>query len=170
MDDKTFKDRVSKLQEVNSVIAKLDPSIRAEAFLVLKDYVLGSKKGVHAAAEPQDDGGDNGSAPEMEDFFKTIDDKKPSDNALAVAAYFFSQHGKVPISLQVVKDIAADAGIAVPDRIDMTLASAQKGGKKFFNKAGRGSFTPTVHGITYFKDTYNVRPGKKPVAVPKADK
>jgi hypothetical protein len=57
--------------------------------------------------------------------------------------------------------MADDAGVTIPDRLNMTLAAAVENGKQLFASAGRGLFKPTVHGEIYLKTTYGVKKGTK---------
>jgi len=163
MDDKSFKDKVAKLNEVNTVISKLEPLIQEEAFLLLKDYVLGGKKEAPPTSGKDDEDETGDSPEEMEAFFKDLEDGKPSDNALAIAAFYFSQHGPVALTSQKIKDIATECGRTIPDRVDATILAAKRKGKALFKSAGKGVYKPTTHGIIFFKETYKVKPGKKPI-------
>lgn len=159
MDEKTFQERVKKLIEVNKVVEKLDPAIRAESFKILQSYIIGKEKVTGGGGESsketeqQDD--------DKESFFKQFDHTKPSDNALLIAAYLYSQFGASPFSSEDVQELADDVGITIPSRCDMTFKQAQKKGKNLFAIVGRGKYKPTVHGEAYLKETYKVKKGRK---------
>jgi hypothetical protein len=166
MDEKTFKDRVKKLNEVNKIIEKLDPSIRAESFKILQSYIMGKEKDSGNGDENNGDikGKDNG----KESFFEQFDQTKPSDNALLAAAYLYSQFGSNPFSLKDVEELAGSVGITIPSRCDMTFKAARHKGKILFTQAGRGKYKPTVHGEAFLKKTYKVKKGTK-TKEPEAD-
>lgn len=157
MDEKEFKERSVRLQEVGEVIEKLPAEIRGEAFKLLGGYVTGLT--VTPAQEP------DSSAPLESDedvsLFTQFTHDKPSDNARLIAAHLYREFGSEPFSVDEIKAVATDVGITVPDRVDMTLAAAQENEKHLFAKAGRGKFRPTVHGEAYLKATYKVKKGTK---------
>lgn len=92
-------------------------------------------------------------------FFERGDDLKPSDYAHLCAAYHFSQYGATPFSVEELRAIAMDAGVVLPDRLDMTLRNAFKKGKKLYQAAGKGLFKPTATAGVEFGEKWNVRPG-----------
>lgn len=94
-----------------------------------------------------------------EGFFEALKNGKPSENALAAAAYYYSQYGSAEFSVDEMRDLADDVGVTVPERLDMTYLSATREGNRLFRRGGRGAFRPTVHGEAFFKQTYNVRKG-----------
>lgn len=157
MDETTFKNRVKRLGDVNKVIVKLDPAVRASAFSLLEGYVTG-KVGKPPSKEHQDDPEPTEDA---EEFFSGYNHDKPSDNVLLIAAYHYSQFGTEKFSVDEVKEIASDTGVTIPGRVDMTLVAGVRDGKKLFKRAGTGKFQPTVHAETYFKKEYKVKKGRK---------
>ena len=158
MDEKMFKDRVKKLNEVNKIIEKLDPSIRAESFKILQGYILGKAK---LSGSDDQKNKESEDYDDRESFFRQFDQNKPSDNALLIAAYLYSQYGTSPFSSEDITELASDVGITIPSRCDMTFKKATKKGKKLFTKTGRGKYKPTVHGEAFLKDTYKVNKGRK---------
>lgn len=158
MNEEDFKQRVKKLREVNSIIAKLDPAIREHAFKLLETYITG-KKTKQADPPPAQDSGNIDDS--MEQFFSKLDHEKPSDNAFSIAAYHYSQYGKEAFSYDEVRSIASEVGITIPERVDMTFKAALEKGKNLFQNGGRGKTKPTVHGEKYLKDTFCVKKGKK---------
>lgn len=101
----------------------------------------------------------NGSPDELSEFVLKYDSDKPSENALLLAAFHFSQYGIDPFSYEEIKIMADEAGIMLPDRVDMTFKGAQRDGKSLFTSAGRGKVKPTIHGQQFFKEEYNVGKG-----------
>lgn len=168
MSGSAYEDTIKRLQEINGVISKLDPAIRQDAFSLLKSYVAG--QGLPAAGQVRQQG-DNGSEgggedgdidlSDAEQFFTTHEGGKPSENAYLCVAYLYSQYGAAPFSLEDVRAVANQAGLTLPDRVDVTLAGAKKSGKPLFKRAGRGKLQPNVHGETYLKTTFNVAKGTK---------
>lgn len=155
MNKAEFDERVSRLQEVGKVIGALPAEIRSEAFSLLKGYVSGHDKpdSTHANNGYEQDSDSDGDT----SLFGRFDHNKPSDNVRLVAAFLFQQYGSEPFSVDEVNSIAAEAGITVPARIDMTLRQAKENGKNLFVNTGEAMFKPTVHGETTLKDTYGVK-------------
>jgi hypothetical protein len=157
VEKKEFDERVLRLQDVGNIIDKLPAEIRSEAFGLLKGYVSGRNQSDSDDAGNEDELGE-GSGGDVS-LFGRFDHDKPSDNVRLIAAYLFQQYGAEPFSVDEMKEIASDAGITVPARIDMTLRQAQENGKYLFVNAGTGRFKPTVHGETHLKDAYGVKKG-----------
>ena len=157
MDKKEFDERASRLQDVGNVIDKLPAEIRSEAFGLLKGYVSTNNTSNTGAERKRDKEADNSHVDT--NLFSRFDHDKPSDNVRLIAADLFQQYGAEPFTVDEVSARAAEAGITVPARIDMTLRSALEDGKHLFVNAGRGKFKPTVHGESYLKDTYSVKKG-----------
>lgn len=159
MNKTQLNDRADRLREINDIIKQLDPEIRAPAFELLQDYVSVSalpERSTSGAATPGVE-----DAQDRETFFSRFDTDKPADNALLLAAYYYSQYGGNPFSADELKALAREVGLIVPERIDMTFRNARREGKGIFQAIGRGSFRPTVHGEVLFKTTYNVTPGRR---------
>jgi len=102
-----------------------------------------------------------------EAFFAELKNGKPSDNALATAAYHYSQYGSTEFSVEEMRELADDVGVTVPERLDMTYVQAKRNGHRLFRRGGRGAFRPTVHGEAFFKEAYKVSKGtnRKPIDV-----
>jgi hypothetical protein len=98
---------------------------------------------------------------DLASFFNREDELKPADYAHLCAAYHFSQFGSVPFSIAEIREIATNAGVVIPDRLDMTFGSATKKGKKLYQSPSKGSFRPTAAGGLEFGDRWNVKPGRK---------
>lgn len=96
-----------------------------------------------------------------EAFFKRDGKLKPSDRAFLCAAYHFSIYGMAPFAVTELRKIAEDAGEILPDRVDKTLNQAASKGKKLFQSVSRGIFKPTVAGASYFKEEFDVKPGRQ---------
>jgi len=94
-------------------------------------------------------------------FFNRDENLKPSDHAQLCAAYHFSIYGAVPFSVDELRAVASEAGVVLPDRLDMTLTQAASKGKKLFQSAGKGTFKPTASAGLMFKERWGVRPGKQ---------
>jgi hypothetical protein len=107
----------------------------------------------------RDAGGDNHA--DLASFFSRDGEMKPADYAYLCAAYHFSQFGAAPFSPAEIRAIATDAGVVVPDRLDMTFTQAAKRGKKLFQSAGKGSFKPTATGSLEFGERWGAKPGRK---------
>ncbi|SPE44857.1 conserved hypothetical protein [Candidatus Sulfotelmatobacter sp. SbA7] len=162
MDSSAFRQYVIRLKEVNEVIEKLDPAIRGEAFSLLAGYVTGKPYRDDSDSQERIPRGDEESSePLMADLFARYPDGKPSDNAILIAAWLYSQYGSQGFKLDEMRGIAESVGLTVPTSLDMTLRQAQRDGKALFQHIGRSEFRPTVHGELYLKKTYQVTKGTK---------
>lgn len=94
-------------------------------------------------------------------FFNRDEKFKPSDYAYLCAAYHFSIYGFAVFSLDDLRTIAREAGVILPDRLDMTLKSAANSGKKLFQVLGRDGYKPTATAGMLFKDRWGVNPGRR---------
>jgi hypothetical protein len=160
----TYDAMVARLQEVNAVVETLDESIRADAFSILRPYIDG-KQSPGKKTEKQEDGDGNGQGEadtsDLSNFFSSLTISKPSEAAYAIAAWLFSQYGSAPFTISEIRELGAQLGYTIPDRIDKTLAGAKDEGKSLFRKAGRGLWGPTVQGELWFKSEYKVAKGKQ---------
>ena len=111
----------------------------------------GDKAGGKEERSPAADG--------REAFFAGLKNGKPSDNALATAAYHYSQYGSAEFAVDEIRELANDVGVTVPERLDMTYLQAKRKGNRLFRRGGRGAFRPTVHGEAFFKETYKIKKG-----------
>lgn len=161
---------LDRMKEVEAAVKKLDPSVRGEAFAMMRDYILAG--GGESARERLSRTGAGGqertaktppkSAPtDFNAFIDTHEGDTPADNAVAIAAYLYGQYGIEPFALQEVRDLAEDGGVTIPARVDMTFLQKKVEKKKLFKRAGTGRFRPTVHGEAHFKATYEVKKGTK---------
>lgn len=159
MDSKGFKESVSRLEEVNAVVSKLDPAIRGEAFSLLKSYVTAGRAVIGDLpphAFPSTGGGD------AEQLFTKYGSAKPAENALLAAAWIYSQYGVQPFSISELRSVAEGAGLTIPNRLDMTIRQAKRSGKALFVRAGQDRYRPTVHGEAFFKSAYGATKGNLP--------
>lgn len=160
MDEKDFKERAGRLEQIAKVLEKLPAEVRRDAFELLKGYVTEHSSAATIKKAPpkanREAGGDT-----REEFFGAFNHDKPADNARLIAAHFYREYGAEPFSLDDVRQTADDVGITVPARIDMTFLQAKEKGKKLFARAGTGNFKPTVHGEANLKATYSVKKGTK---------
>lgn len=97
---------------------------------------------------------------DLASFFSREGNFKPADYVQLCAAYHFSKYGVVTFTIQELRSIAADAGVVLPDRIDMTLNQASNKGKKLFQSSARGVYRPTAMAGVLFKEKWGVKPGK----------
>jgi len=145
----SIDDKKAWLLELNAFVKDLVPEIRAQAFEILANQ---EPIGVNRSDIKHDE------SESMEAFFADIADAKPSDAALAIAAYWFSQYGATPFSRSWVEDTASRVGVTIPARVDMTLRQARRDGKALF-RVSQGTFVPTVHGERYLKREFQVSKG-----------
>jgi hypothetical protein len=157
MDEKQFKDRVSRLEKVATVLEKLPSEVRAAAFDLLREYV--TKQASTAAVKPTSQKGATVSHDDDATFLGKFTHDKPADNARLIAANYYRKFGSEPFFVEDVRQCASDVGITIPNRVDNTLAAAMEKGKKLFARVGKSKFRPTVHGEAYLKTTYSVTKG-----------
>ena len=160
MDNKEFKMRAGRLDQVAKVLEKLPPEVRSDAFHLLKDYVTehsSETRTKKVEAKGQRDTADQSD----EEFFAAFGHEKPADNAKLIAAWFYREYGVEPFSVDEVRTKADDVGITIPARVDMTFLQAKEKGKKLFARAGTGKFKPTVHGEANLKANYSIKKGTK---------
>jgi hypothetical protein len=159
VDKKRLEGVEQRLFEVNEIIQKVDPSIRASAFELFKGYVLlgGALTQPH---EPPENSAQYSAQPAgLSEMVQAHAHDKPSDNAHLLAAVWYQQYGSSPFELSAIKERAEAAGLTIPDRLNMTLTAAQDEGKKLYQSAGRGLYKPTVAGELYLKKKYGVTKG-----------
>lgn len=167
MDKKGLGEIEERLLELNKVIAKLDSSIRLAAFEFLKPYItdgiIRAAKTSHAHKD-DDDGSNAGQAADLETLVTEYgSDKKPSENARLLTAWWFSQHGSAPFSIKWIKETGDSTGLTLPETPAMTFRSAKVKGKDLYNAVGKGGlFKVTVAGETFLKATYKVKKGTRP--------
>ncbi len=161
MNKETLRARADRLLEVNNIMTKLEPEVRAAAFLLLEGYVTAG--GTSEAAKEL--GNSAGSANEdITTFFSRFNTDTPAENVVLLAAYHFSQYGSSSFSVEELKARALEVGLTLPERVDMTIRQARREGKGLFQSAGRGLFKPTVHGELFLRTTYQVAKGTHPKA------
>jgi hypothetical protein len=153
--------KIAKLtQDIVKILSDEDSATRRRtiqaALTVLGEVPIASEE-----RSPQPSGTNGVEALGFGDFFKRDGKLKPSDTAFLCAAYHYSEYGPTAFTTEEIRKIAADAGEVIPDRIDITFKGAAKKGKKLFQAAGRGAFKPTASAAAFFKETWNVKPGRK---------
>lgn len=180
MDEHEFDEQVARLKKVNKAIADLDPTIRGAAFATFGEYITGgastkpssghrrstrkktSAKRTNTArsTKPSEPVGDN-SELNRDEFFLKFDHDKPSDNALAIAAWHYNDYGKTSFAVGEIQQIANEVGLTLPDRLDKTYSGAKRAKKSCFTSPRPGTFVPTVHGEARLKESYGVKRGNK---------
>jgi hypothetical protein len=162
---------LERLKEANNVISQLDPSIKAAAFEKLSPliFIAGYQRQIaDSTAAKKTIHGEAGKAQSttiadissMGAFINQFPNKKPSDNALLLAAWHYSQNGSDPIGASQLEALAGQAGLTLPAKVYMTLSTASRSGKKLFQKAN-GGFVPTVSGELTFQNEFGVKKGIK---------
>jgi hypothetical protein len=149
-------------QKIVSLLIDIDSGTRRRAIdaamMLLGEKVITD----HAPEQRRSDGAVGGQADvALGQFFNRGEKLRPSENAQLCAAYHYAVYGGAPFTLDEIRGIAKEAGVVLPDRLDMTFASAQHAGKKLFQSAGRGSMKPTAAAGVAFDERWGVRPGTK---------
>jgi hypothetical protein len=142
-------------RQVNGAIGARIISILVGGVDVVKEKPVGRDETTVASGGSKE----SPTAAGREAFFESLQNKKPSDNALAAAAFHFSQYGSSDFTIDEMRELADDVGITVPERLDMTYLAAKRNGNALFRRSGKGAFRPTVHGERFFRHTYNARKG-----------
>lgn len=159
MNEKEFKARVERLEQVADVINKLPAEVRSDAFALLKGYVTGqnpSQPPGKPISDPSVAGQDN---LDEEALFTSNQHDKPADNVKLIVASLYQKYGIEPFSITEIREKAAEAGLTIPARVDRTLAAATEKGKKLFLRTGKNRYKPTVSGEAHLKSTYSVKKG-----------
>lgn len=142
-------------QRLVSILVEFDPETRRRA-IAAAQALLGDPTGMIQATES----GKALASIDLATFFVRDESLKPADNAYLCAAYHFAMYGMTAFSLAELRDIAGEAGVVLPDRLDMTLKQAGKSGRKLFQSAGRDMYKPTATAGVFFKEKWNVTPGR----------
>lgn len=149
-------------QEIVALLTGEDSVTRqraVQAAMMLMGEIVTSQVSGQAGSSKQDDGDE--SHADLASFFNREGDMKPADYAQLCAAYHYSMYGPSVFSIIELKAIAADAGVVLPDRVDMTLRNAMQKGKKLFQPSGVGAFKPTATACMHFSEKWKVKPGRK---------
>jgi hypothetical protein len=163
MDKEAFKSTADRLREVNDVVKDLDEAIRLEAFALLRPYAAEHPRKV--APTPEDPGQTQTesqglvSHDEARAFLEEHHSDKPAENVKAIAALFYSRFGAQQFTAQEIVEVAHEAGVTVPSRVDVTLGSVTANKKALFSKVRSGVYKPSVHGEKYFKENFGVIKG-----------
>jgi hypothetical protein len=149
-------------QKIVNLLINVDSATRQRAMHAAL-MLLGEKPVVINESQHRAKTHDDISAPTLElgQFFNRGDKLRPSESAQLCAAYHYALYGNAPFSLDDIRSIAKEAGVFLPNRLDMTLSTATHAGKKLFQPAGRGTVKPTAAAGVAFHERWGVRPGTK---------
>jgi hypothetical protein len=149
-------------QQIVTILIDVDSETRFRAIQAAM-MLLGETRAIRLPLRGQSEDSALGSDQEADlaEFFNRDDKLKPSDYAYLCAAYHFATYGASAFSLDELRNIAKEAGVVLPDRLDMTLKQAGKAGKRLFQAVGRDTYKPTASAGVFFKERWNVKPGKK---------
>ncbi|MCP4203441.1 MAG: hypothetical protein GY769_16105 [bacterium] len=160
-----MKDLEKALEVAAAMAKKVPENLQEAAFNRALDELLGKEKvgGGSGGAEERDGGSSaEPSKSDYESFFSSVDSsERPSRCLFRIVAWLYLQHGVFPIQVEDLRCIAEDTGLTIPERPDMTMRQARKGGKSLFRRQGKG-YRLTVNGEAFIKETYKVLKGKKP--------
>src|SRR6266850_7217065 len=119
MDQETFDERVKRLHDVNAAISKLEPTIQAAAFEILKSYVTGRQVATTATRLDEGETATDADSVSLEAFLKqhAAPGTKPAESVLMITAYFYSRYGNEPFSIDDIRRTADDAGLTIPSRV-----------------------------------------------------
>ena len=109
------------------------------AFELFKAYVTGQKSSEPERKASQSTETDH--AEEDATFFGKFSHDKPADNAKLLAANHYRHYGSEAFSTDETRQGAADVGLTVPERLDMT----------FLGRSGHpGKYRPGVKKVSAF--------------------
>jgi len=168
MDKEKTAEIQSKLLEMNKLIAKLDPAIRAAAFDIMVPYYFEDKPAVRKTKVEKIKAGGGASSKEDVDvsdlgsFLENFEHAKPADNVMLLVAWLYSQYGARPIQAKEIKELSDASGLVIPNRPDNTMRQAKDKGKGLFSQQGKG-WKLTVSGELFVKTTYSVKKGSKSI-------
>lgn len=160
-------DILKRMKDVEQAVLELDESVRAAAFGMMKEYILGgSREPRGPLVGPTDaptDRGDNsdGGDGDIATFFSGREIKKPADGVYAAAGYLYSQYGSAPFTTKHIQELADQVGLTVPGRVDMTLRQAQRNKKALFRASRKGDWKPTTTGELVLKEMFGIKKGRK---------
>jgi len=184
MDEIQFKERVKRLQEIDEVVAKLDPAIRSQAFDALKSYV---GDGVVVTPPPPREkmaatGGASGKQTRKAPSKKPAAPKPPvvaepaegedellerhlsdadHENAMLVVAILYARHGRGPFQTAHITGVARQYNLKVPARLDMFFKSAKRGeSKALVIRRLADGWKIMPGGEAWLKETYGVTMGR----------
>jgi len=162
--------KAAKLAQDIVAILVGEDSVTRQRSIQAAMLLLGEATPVPAVDQrrPVGGNGDVDNEADLVAFFNREGDMKPADYVQLCAAYHYSLYGACAFPVTELKTIAANAGVVLPDRADMTLRNATQKGKKLFQPSGSGAFKPTAAGCLHFAEKWKVKPGRR--AKPSATK
>lgn len=166
MDEERYKGTVDRLNEVNGVISKLDESIRADAWSILRPYVTGDEDVSRTPGSKGKDVKDESTPPPPdsteEELIDKFESEKDHENLFLATGITFKRHGRGPFAMKVIKDVADQHKLSIPKRPDVTFGNSPRDGAEVARKQADG-WRITTTGAKWFKKTYGVQPGKDPL-------
>lgn len=167
MSDSTLSNALTRLEQANRTIAKLDPAIKAVAFELIQPLIFtpgeivaaDTPRRSHKSTPDSEAATDDTEFEQIRAFIAKQEDEKPSDNVYSIVGWLYSQYGTQPFEITEIKKLADDAGVTVPARIDMTLTGMKKSGKSLVQNLSKGRYRVTVQGEIYFKEKYGISKG-----------
>ena len=88
------------------------------------------------------------------------------ENALLVLAIIFMQHGRGPFTTTLVKSIATEHNLPIPQRVDVSFRNIKRDGSDLLRKGADGRWKITPGGENWIKETYSVKRGSAPIPSP----
>lgn len=163
MDEAAFKKLADRLKKASTVVEKLDPVIREDAWRILRPFVE-PDEGSGGAASSKEPRGENGADPlpsnASEDaLIEQYESEKEAENLYLTLAILYKRHGKGPFSLEMIRAVGKSLHLSLPDRPDTTLRNSTR---KVVRKQ-EGGYKIQPGGEKWLKATYGVTKGKQPV-------
>jgi len=177
MDEDEFQQLAERLEKANSVISKLDPALREDAWRAMRPYVDGDRASTSSGSgegkpskpkksrnpKPEKQQQEEAQPPlppdaDEDELIDRFESDKDSDNLYLVLAVFYNRHGRGPISTSFLKGLAKALGLDIPKRPDKTFGSKTSVVRKL-----EDGWKVTPSGETWLQETYGVRRGKDPL-------
>lgn len=164
MDKDEFDAIVARLNDVSGVISQLDPAVRAEAFTLLKPYVVGGDSPAGSVPEDTPLHANRGKALKQDAIDALLDEHAsdtPVENGLLIAAILYAKHGKGPFAVKEFTALADEYSLAMPGQFHKSLGPVRRDDADIFRKVKNG-WQITIAGEKWLKATYGVSQGSEP--------
>jgi hypothetical protein len=99
------------------------------------------------------------SSKNVREFFSQFSPDKPSESALVLAGWIYTQRGSSPFDISELKSLFDEVGAPSSQHLDMTIRNMQRDTKKYFQSVAGGLWRPTVPCENYFKTEMKLTAG-----------
>jgi hypothetical protein len=162
MDEKAYDEIVGRLKKASTVISALDPSIRGDAWDLLKPFVAGTA-GTPPLKGNGDGIGDKNPAGDLNETAlveEHASDHDGNSNGLLISAILYGSYGLGPYKPKDFRKIGEAHLLLLPTWGNF-LPRTKVGDKKLLRKSNDG-WIITSDGAKWLSGTYGVRRGTQP--------